>query len=307
MQDAKNGFSSPLAELSTEEWLAQLEEVVGDEGYLQPLGPKHSALYIDGGQVLLVSFETIQDIQRASDDAQPMGWDMVSTLGWSNLSLISDGDTWFRDEDVYGYFDALIDDGFFDEFDTVIFYGAGSCGYAAAAFSVAAPGAKVIAVQPQATLDPRVTEWDERFLHMRRIDFTDRFGYAPDMLDAADRAYVLYDPYQRLDAMHAALFTRDNVQKLRMPLMGDELHTDLSKMEILYRLIAKAANGTLNDLTFADLYRARRNYVTYLRRLLSKVDNDNRTKLAELICANVVERLNAPRFKKRLAALREAS
>ena len=50
------------------------------------------------------------------------------------------GDTWFRDNRVYGYFDRLIADGFFEDFDTVIFYGAGSCGYAAAAFSVAAPG-----------------------------------------------------------------------------------------------------------------------------------------------------------------------
>ena len=40
-------------------------------------------------------------------------------------------------------------------------------------------------MQPQATLDPRVAEWDDRFLHMRRTDFTDRYGYAPDMLDAA--------------------------------------------------------------------------------------------------------------------------
>jgi hypothetical protein len=43
-----------------------------------------------------------------------------------------------------------VDDGFFDEFEQVIFYGSGSSGYAAAAFSVAAPGATVIAVQPQA-------------------------------------------------------------------------------------------------------------------------------------------------------------
>jgi hypothetical protein len=50
--------------------------------------------------------------------------------------------------------------GFFDDFDQVVFYGAGQCGYAAAAFSVATPGATVVAIQPQATLDPRVTEWD---------------------------------------------------------------------------------------------------------------------------------------------------
>ena len=89
-------------------------------------------------------------------------------LGWSHLCLLSHGDTWFRDNRVYGYFDRLIDDGFFDEFEQVIFYGAGACGYAAAAFSVAAPGAKRGDARPQATLDPRVAEWDDRYLHMRR-------------------------------------------------------------------------------------------------------------------------------------------
>jgi hypothetical protein len=47
---------------------------------------------------------------------------------------------------------------------------------------------------------------------MRRTDFTGRYGYAPDMLDAAEQAYVIYDPYERLDAAYAAMFTRSNVK-----------------------------------------------------------------------------------------------
>jgi len=108
--------------------------------------------------------------------------------------MISDGDTWFRDPQIFNFFDRLIDDGFFEEFDNVVFYGVGPCGYAASTFSVAAPGSTVVVVQPQATLDPRMTEWDDRFKHMRNTSFTNRFGYAPDMLDACAQAYVLYDP-----------------------------------------------------------------------------------------------------------------
>ena len=78
--------------------------------------------------------------------------------------------------------------GFFDDFDHVVFYGAGPCKYAAAAFSVAAPAATVDAIQPQTTLDPRITDWDDRYMKMRRTDFTSRYGYAPDMLDAAEQA-----------------------------------------------------------------------------------------------------------------------
>ena len=137
---------------------------------------------------------------------------MFKKNGWSHLSIISDGDTSFHDPKVYSYFDRLDDDGIFDDFDHVVFYGAGPCEYAAAAFSVATPGATVVAIQPQATLDPQITEWDDRYVKMRRADFSSRYGYAPDMLDAAEQAYVIYDPCERLDAAHAAMFTRSNVK-----------------------------------------------------------------------------------------------
>ena len=54
-----------------------------------------------------------------------MGWDHGAALGWSHLCMVSRGDTWFRDRRVYGFFDRLIDDGFFEDFEQVIFYGAG--------------------------------------------------------------------------------------------------------------------------------------------------------------------------------------
>jgi hypothetical protein len=181
-------LETPLTGLSKRDWLQAIEDVTEEDGSFEPLGKRHFAAFIEKGATLLVTFETIQGIGALSEMAQPLGWELIKEAGWSHLCIGSDGDTWFRDGFVYGYFDRLIDDGFFDEFETVLFYGAGPCGYAAAAFSVASPGARVLAIQPQATLDPRVAEWDERFIDMRRTDFTTRYGYAPDMLDAADRA-----------------------------------------------------------------------------------------------------------------------
>lgn len=300
MQDSQQNEDSPLVGLSKTDWLSAVGEIADAQGYLQPLGPHHNAVFVEDGETLLVTFETIQGIQALSDDAQPLGWNMVRRLGWSHICLLADGDTWYRDTQVYAYFDLLTDEGFFDEFDQVIFYGAGPGGYAASAFSVAAPGATVIAVQPQATLDPRVTEWDDRFLEMRRTDFTDRYGYAPDMLDAAHQAHVLYDPREQLDAMHTALFTRPNVRKHRMPGMGDALQSELMDMQILNKVIARAADGKLDTLDFARLYRARRNHGPYLRRLLNATDGADRLELSRMICTNVVSRVHAPKFKRRL-------
>jgi len=234
MTDQRLTISSSLAGLSKKDWLRAISDIA--------------------------TFESVQGIHALSELAQPLGWEMVKSQGWSHLCLASDRDTWFRERAVFGYFDRLIDDGFFDEFDTVVFYGAGPCAYAATAFSVAAPGARVLAIQPQATLDPRVTEWDHRFTDMRRTDFTSRYGYAPDMLDAAAEAIVLYDPHQRLDAMHTALFTRPNVVKYRMPLMGDALQTDLLEMELFVPILIDVAEGSLDAQRFAEYYRARRDY-----------------------------------------------
>ncbi len=307
MTDETPTLSTSLVNLPKQEWLDAVATIAEEDGYFQQLGKRHFATFIEQGSTLLVTFETLQGMHALSDLAQPLGWEMLRDHGWSHLCVASDGDTWFRDKAVYSYFDRLIDDGFFDEFDTVIFYGAGPCGYAAAAYSVSSPGAKVVLIQPQATLDARVTEWDDRFVDMRKGDFTSRYGYGPDMLDAADQAFVLYDPRETLDAMHAALFTRSNVSKLRMRFMGDALQTDLLEMSQLAPLLVAAVNGTLNDAGFAALYRTRRTYRPYLRNLMNALEADDRNGLLIPLCRNVSSRMRAPRFAGKLAQLLAAA
>jgi len=292
-----------LKSLTTSEWFEQAGEIVEDRGDIERLGGKHIALRREGSSTLLVTFETLQGIEMLSPQAHPLGWHFADAHGWSQLTMISDGDTWFRDETLYAYFDRMVDDGYFDGFEHVMFYGAGPCGYAAAAFSVVAPGARVLVLQPQATLDAGIAGWDARFTEKRRLNFTDRYGYAPDMLEAANRAYIVFDPDEREDAMHAALFTRPNVTRLALRHMGSAIQTDLLRMEILNELIEAAARGRLSPARFARLARARRDHLPYLRRLLSKLELEGRTGLIRLLCRNVNARMRAPRFAKRLKLL----
>lgn len=300
MADESLNFDTSLAGMKKADWLNAVEELCDEDGYFEQLGRRHYAAFIEKSATLLVSFETLQGIPALSSLAQPLGWEMMLEHNWSNLCIASNGDTWFRDKAVYEYFDRLIDDGFFDEFENVIFYGAGPCAYAAAAFSVASPEAKVLAVQPQATLDPRITEWDDRFTDMRRKDFTSRYGFAPDMLDGATAAYVVYDPREQLDAMHAALFTRPNAHKLRVPYMGDAIQTDLLEMEQLAPLLLAIQDGSLDELSFARMMRARRMHSPYLRNLLTALDAAGRETLALALSRNVTARMHAPRFARRL-------
>ena len=291
----------PVSNLNEDEWLDRIEDIAEDHGYFEPLGPKHSATFIDRGPILFVSFETVESVRDSAHSDVPMGWQLIQGTDWSQLCLLSSGETWFRHRAVYEYFDRLVDDGFFENFDQVIFYGSESCGYAACSYSVVAPGASVIALSPQATLDPGVTGWDDRFLHMRRTSFTDRYGYAPDMLDAADRAFVLYDPDFEEDAMHASLFTRSNVTKIRCLHLDGQIETFFRRMEILKPLLTIAVKRGLKPLDFHRALRERRNYLPYLRMFLNEVESAQRTKLVAYMCRSVLDRINIPRFRRQLS------
>lgn len=284
----------------TKEWLANLEDIGEERGYFEPLGAQHFAVLTDAAPTLVVTFETIDSIMNDSEDELPLGFDLVAENGWSHLGIIANGNTWFRDKSVYSYFDRLVDDGFFEDFDQVIFIGSGMCGYAAAAYSVVAPGCTVMAYNPLATLDPRVTEWDHRYGSMRRTSFTDRYGYAPDMIEAANQVFVFYDPEEEMDAMHAALFTRPHVTKLRCRYLGHHILQDMIDMDILQPLLDSAVAGDDIAQRFHGLFRARHDYSPYLRHLLMRLDDDGRSLLAGLLCRNVVNRMKAPRFRRRL-------
>lgn len=296
-----------------EEWLARMEEICADEGYIEPLGPRHHAFFHDDGPLLLVTFETLDSIRTGHDSQMPKGWQIATQRGWSHLCIIAEGETWYRDQALFRYFDRLVDDAFFDDFDRVLFYGAAMGGYAAAAFSVTAPGATVLAIQPRATLDPDLAGWDSRNRSARRLNFTDRYGFAPDMIEGAGQVFIALDPQIAEDAMHAALFARPFVTRLRARFMGATLDTALTHMGVLAPLLEQAMAGTLTRLSFARQIRLRRAYGPYLKRLLERLEAEGRLRRALGLCRSVNQRLSAPRFRRkqanlelRLAALQDA-
>lgn len=299
---APDAAAPPAADgpLSRDGVLAMLDRMGEDSGYFEPLGTRHWAFFVDEAPTLLVSFEQLEDI-RARPDQLPLGHALAKEKGWSHLCLIADGDTWYRDPRVYGYFDRLVDDAFFEDFDHVLFMGAGVQGYAAAAFAVAAPGAAVLLMAPQATQAPAIAGWDKRMPQARRLDFTSRYGYAPDMVEGAGRVFVLHDPTVPQDAMHAALFRGRHVTHLPCRHLGGRIDWALSHMQILAPLTQAAMDASLTRQRFAVLWRARRNFGPYLRVLLTEAQAKGRTGLEKMICRNVTKRVNAPRFRKRLA------
>jgi hypothetical protein len=291
-------------QLLPDAWREMIAQIGDDEGYWEPLGNRHAAFFADAGQgTLLVSFEDGHAIRESGESQLPEALRVARKHGWSCLTLIAEGETWWRDPAVFRFFDRQVDDAFFEDFGRVVFYGSGVAGYAAAAYSVAAPGATVLTLAPRATMDARVREWDHRHPVARRLDFAGRYAFAPDMTEGAGQTFVAYDPTEAADAMHASLFQRPWATFLRMRRLGGRPEVALRRMGILDDLIVAAAEGTLTPLRFAQMLRVRRSYAPYLKRLLSINANAESIWREAMVCRSVVRRLRGPAFIKRLAEL----
>ena len=288
-------------DLTNREWTGALEALGRRTGFARRLGTGHMAVFADGtADALLVSFESQAGIRATAENGLPIGFDIAQRRGWAHLSLVATtGDPWFRDPAIWAFFDEQTDEDLFDGYSTVVFQGAGPAGYAAAAYSVAAPGAIVVAIAPQATLAPSVAGWDDRFTEMRRLDFTTRYGFAPDMIDAAASAWIVVDPGEPLDAMHAALFTKPHVRQVRYRRgSAAALEADLRAMGVLDEVLDDAAAGKLDLLSFHGPLRARHRHTPYLRALLSRVMAKDRPFLTALLCRAVLFRQPVPRFRR---------
>ena len=305
MEDHALEFDPRLIGLSVRDWANRLYEIAKEHGSVEQIDAYHAAFFLKAGPKLLVTFECAEDIRNSKIGAEPRGYVYAREEGWSCLSIIAFKESWFRDPSMYDHFDELIDDGFFDSFDDVLFYGNSAGGYAAAAYSVACPGARVLAIRPQATLDPRIASFDNRYKEFRRYDFTSRYGFAPAMIDAAQQAYIVYDPTQVLDAAHAALFARPNVELLHAKSMGHDIEKAFDGLGIHDDMLLAAMDGRLTTVFFARLMRARRAHDRYLRRLFRQAINSGHPQLAANLAYFVMRGREDTYFYKQLQALKQ--
>lgn len=287
-------------------WLRHLEGL-GKRGHFVSLGKRHWSLFEERGPKLLVTFESFNQLLQGHFREMPIAQQLAAAKGWSHLCLLADGRTWYRNSRVWGYLDRLVDEAFFEGFDEVTFYGAGMGGYAACAFAAASPGAKVLAIRPIATLDPQFAGWDHRYTEDRRADFRSRYGYGPDMLDAASKAWVVHDPSVDEDAMHAALYRKKHVTYLNCPQAGPAPETPLDQMGALVPLIQGAVEGTITARQWSRLWRARRDNAIWLRNMAGKMSESHSRLREAIFLRRALEQLEeAPRLRRRYAEVLRA-
>jgi hypothetical protein len=251
------------------EWREIAEKLAGDTGFYRA-SADHSFLFIQRSDTLVVTFDNLDIAMEKREDRRPWGFAFIEKQGWSMLGVMAHGWTWYRDAWVYQQFDDLRDSGFFKQFKRVVFYGASMGGYAACAFVAACPGADVVAISPQSTLDKQLVPWETRYSTAWGRDFSGPYGDAAQVSAAAGRVTLLYDPYEPLDRGHVARFTGANVMKLRTPLLGHRLGSSLHQMGVLSQITLGALNGTLTELEFYQTLRARKTFQRYQRELFKR-------------------------------------
>ncbi|MGB5558963.1 MAG: hypothetical protein WBN04_13245 [Paracoccaceae bacterium] len=274
---------------AADNWDHIATELAGNDGFYRPGTAGHSFLYIPRSmETLVVTFDNLDIAMTKREDRRPWGYSLIKDQGWSMLGVLAGGWTWYREPWVSQQFDELRDSGFFKQFKRVVFYGASMGGYAACAFSPAAPGADVVAISPQSTVDKAVVPWETRYKVVWDSDFSGPYGDAAKVSSTARRVSILYDPYEPLDAAHAARFVGDNVDHLRTPLLGHRLGSSLNQMGVLSPIILGALSGTLSRHDFYQLLRARKTFPRYQRELFNRAVARGHTDLARALGRHIL-------------------
>lgn len=288
-----------------QEWRDHLARIGADHGFFDRVADRHSALFVQESETLVVSFDRAERAYAETSDGMPIGFSAVKRRQMSLLSILSSGRTWFRDADLFDFFDGLAEQGFFDSFKRVAFLGVGPmCGFAACAFSSAAPGASVLAAAPAATVAVDRAGFDPRFRAFRKLDFSDRYAYGPEALNMAGRSFLLYDPYDPVTAAHAAQFQGGHVTRVPMRWFGPDPQPFFDAGDITVPFLRLLTGGRLDAPRVLASYRSvRRGHPGYLMRLADKAQARGQFDRAAAIARHGLKATGAPEFERMLAAL----
>lgn len=262
--DRKTGYERILTDPAPP-WFVELYPGGDGAGFLQKL-ERHSVLFHQRSAAkLVVSFDNIANANDLSFAREPWGWKFFRDEGRSHMGVFARTKAWYRDPEIISYFQNCAAEGFFEQFDHVVFAGASMGGFGALTFSELVPGAHVIAFNPQTTLDERLVPWETRYRFGQVQDWDLPLGDAARTVKKAGKAYVFYDPFFDLDRQQVTRLQGDNVLLLKTWFSNHFAAPMLRKLDILKPVMLKAMDGTLTADEFYRMMRARRRLPMVMR------------------------------------------
>ncbi len=244
-------------------WFDDLRPGAEGEGFLIKT-LRHSLLFTKRpSDRLLITFDNLSNVNDTKVGREPWGYKFARDAGLCHLGIMAHVSDWYRDEALMKRFERLAADGFFDGYKRVVFAGVSMGGYASLAYSSYVPGAHVIAVNPQSTLNPELVPWETRYENGRRQDWTLPLGDAAGLTAGAGRVNIFYDPYHELDQSHIDRLSGDNLRIFKCWFSAHKTAVFLRKIDALKTVMHQCIFEELTEAAFYRLYRRRRNLPWY--------------------------------------------
>ena len=252
----------------TPRWLDDLRPGAEGEGFFEK-NLRHSLMFIKRpSDRLLVTFDNLSNVNDDSVMREPWAYKFASDGGYSHLGVMAHVSDWYRDGDLIRRFQGLVAQGFFEGYERVVFAGVSMGGYASLAFSSLVPGAHVVAINPQSTLDPDLVPWETRYENGQRQDWTLPLADGAALTVGAGRVNVFYDPFFELDQLHVDRFHGDNIRIFKCWFSNHKTAVFLRKIGALKAVMTHCIMDELTAPEFYRLYRERR-YLPWYRGALS--------------------------------------
>ena len=266
-------------------------------------GDENAIMFAPQSKRLVVAFDNVS-IAREEGQRWPWGFKALwQEMNCSVLGVMAVQRNWFRNDFVHDSFEALRDQGFFEQFDEVLFYGASMGGFAALVYQQCAPGSNVLAIAPQSTLDRSILPEEDRWGWTKKLDWSGRYKDAAGATDSAKEVMIIADPYYKPDFDQVSRITGDNVTWLHTPFMGHQLPNAFVVMNILKELLYAGAGGTLTPKLFYKLFRARNDLPRFQHDLLMEAEKRGKIRSAIQICEYTLKKRKAPNIKRSLERL----
>lgn len=217
---------------------------------------------LQGSTRLVVSFE----FMALGEDPTKRAWaqDIVTQEGWDGLYIMPKVLDWYQNDEVWAFFYAMKDSGFFEDYDSVVTYGNSLGGFAALAFATLCGAERVVAMQPRTTLKwglPWPSEMSSKLEYSRTGPHAD----ALSELDYETEFLVFADPFFARDWAHASRVP--GAQLFEVPFSGHNLPEYFTEIGILYEVARRAISGTLEAGWYEHAMKAKTKSAIYQRGL----------------------------------------
>lgn len=267
-------------------WFLEIMPGGSQTGFMRK-SDRHSLVFIKrANPVLMLSFDNLSNVSDRSPMREPWAYRFCKSHDISHLGVMANVGNWFRDEWLIDQLESLAAAGFFLGYDRVVLSGTSMGAFAALTFAALAPGAHVIALNPQTTLDARIVPWEQRFWRGRRQDWTLPYSDAVEGAKTAAKVNLFYDPYFEPDVKQSVRLDMSNVTTFKCWYSSHKSAVFLKKIDALKCVMKAATFGNLTEAEFYSMYRKRRELRWYSGALADYFNGTGRESTAQAVIKN---------------------